>query len=377
MFINLSRDIFGITPDKGVVRQVSSFGMRKSRFAFGSLSEFDEKCVNLHPGEDFKCADIDGPGLICRIWITLPWKLNHGSLRNLVLRIYWDEEKEPSVCAPLGDFFGATFDRPVEFSSAYSSITSGAFLSFFPMPFNKRALIKVENQSHLPVTMFFYQITYLSLEESFGESTPFFHCMWKTSTMNRKDPPFVILEAVGRGFYLGCHLNMTGRGYPWGLNPITWQMPEGFGLGMLEGWEKIWIDGALEPQVHGTGGEDYFNGAWYFKSVPCTTLTHGVTLRSYLTRRVSCYRFHAEMPVWFNKDIRVTIDHGINNALPATYDGTAYWYQTEPHVAFEKLPPRKMRKPVGKYKNFLAMTAPIGYAGLALGARSVIRKIRG
>lgn len=376
MFINLAKDIFGITPDRGVTRQVSSFGKRKSRLAFGPLGEFDEKCVNLRPGEDFTCADIEGPGLISRIWITLPWKLNYGSLRNLVLKIYWDGEIEPSVCAPLGDFFGTTFDRPVEYSSAYLSITSGAFLSFFPMPFDKRALIKVENQSRMPVSMFFYQITYLSLEKPFGDSTPYFHCTWKTSTMSRKEPPFVVLEAAGKGFYVGCHLNMTGRGYPWGLNPVRWQMPEGFGLGMLEGWERIWIDGADDPQVHGTGGEDYFNGAWYFRNAPCATLTHGVTLRSYMTRRVSCYRFHAEMPIWFNRGIKITIDHGINNALAATYDGTAYWYQIEPHVAFEKLLPRRMRKPGGKYINFLAMCAPVGYAGLALGAGRVIRRAR-
>ncbi len=374
MFINLVKDVFGITPDKGVVQQVSSFGKRRSKLAFGSLAEFDEKCVNLRPGEDFTCADIEGPAVISRIWVTLPYRFHYGSLRNLVLRIYWDGEAEPSVYAPLGDFFGTTFDRPFEYSSAYLSITSGAFLSFFPMPFKSRAVIKVENQSRLPVSMFFYQITYLKLREPLGDSTPLFHCVWNRKTMKRKEDPFPVLEARGKGFYIGCHLNMTGNGYPWRLNPVLWQMPEGFGLGMLEGWERIWIDGADVPQVHGTGGEDYFNGAWYFKSVPCTTLTHGVTLRSYLTRRVSCYRFHAEMPVWFNSGVKVTIDHGINNALPATYEGTAYWYQSEPHEPFGEMPPAGQRRPQGRLKNLLIMGAPVGYAALGLGLGRLIKK---
>ena len=46
-------------------------------------------------------ADIDGSGIIRHIWLTCP----HGDWRCLILRFYWDEEKEPSIEAPLGDFF--------------------------------------------------------------------------------------------------------------------------------------------------------------------------------------------------------------------------------------------------------------------------------
>jgi hypothetical protein len=367
MFVNLSRELFGIGPSDGVTHQESSYGKRRDSWAFpGMVGEFQKKCLDLKAGETHVMADIEGPGLITRMWMTLPRRTNPGALRNLALKIYWDGEEDPSVLTPLGDLFGTTFARPREYVSAYTAITSGAYLCFFPMPFCGRATITVENQSRLPVHTFFYQVTYLKLEHDLESGTPYFHCLWHRETMERKGPPFTVLDANRRGYYMGCHLDMQGRGYPWRLNPLHIGMPEGYGLGMLEGWERIWIDGSGEPCVHGTGGEDYFNGAWYFTRVPSISLTHGVTQRRYDTRRVSCYRFHTEMPVQFNECIKVTIDHGLNNLLPAVYDGTAYWYQEEPHAPFDDLPEPGSRRPVGTALNRLIMTAPILYGATGI-----------
>ena len=51
-------------------------------------------------------ADIEGPGCIQSIWMA-PSR----SWRNLILRIYWDGEKEPSVECPIGDFFACGWDQ--------------------------------------------------------------------------------------------------------------------------------------------------------------------------------------------------------------------------------------------------------------------------
>ena len=377
MFVNLARDMLGIGPHDGTTRQVSSFG-RRERSRAGMAGAALEKCVDLHPGAPFVAADLEGPGLITRIWVTLPPLVNPGALRNVAVRIYRDGEDEPSVSLPRGDLFGATFARPIEFSSAWLSITSGAFVCLFPMPFRRRARVVFENQGTIALRIFFFQVTWLDVRRDLDTTVPYFHAAWRTSAMARGDEPFTVLDATGRGCYLGCHLDMQGLGYPWVANPLRWMIPEGFGMGMLEGWERMWIDRAPagEPDVHGTGGEDYFNGAWYFTSVPCTTPTHGVTRRSYARRQVSCYRFHAEMPVSFEKRILVTIDHGLNNALPARYDGAAFWYQSEPHAPIPDLPPARERQPSGGGKAMLTMSAPLLYAAAAasVGRRLLGRK---
>ena len=364
MFFNISHDLLGIGPGDGTTCQVSSYGRRTGGMP-GIVGEFQEKCVDIKPGERFTMADLEGPGVVTRIWMTVPRKINPGVLRNVALEVRFDDEPEPSVLTPLGDLFGTTFGSPRQYASAYLAITSGAYLCFFPMPFKRRAVFLLENQSALTVRMLFYQVTYLKLDRDLADRTPYFHCRWHRERCSRDSPPFTVLDSPGRGYYLGCHLDMQGRGYPWRLNPVHVQMPEGFGLGMLEGWERIWIDGAGEPNVQGTGGEDYFNAAWYFTRAPSTWLTHGVTQRRYDLRRVSCYRFHAEMPVSFSRGIKVTIDHGLNNRLPAVIDGTAYWYEEEPHRPFGPLPPAGERRPVGTAGNRIIMAAPLAYGAAA------------
>ena len=58
-------------------------------------------CIIVHANETVTLAEIDGPGAIQQIWITVypDW------WRSLVLRFYWDDEETPSIEVPLGDFF--------------------------------------------------------------------------------------------------------------------------------------------------------------------------------------------------------------------------------------------------------------------------------
>ena len=57
------------------------------------------------------------------------------------------------------------------------------------------------------------------------------------------------------------------------------------------------------------------------------------------------YVYHLENPVRFQKEIKVTIEHGHGNHLCNEMSSVAYWYQKEPHLRFGILP-RHKRKPV-------------------------------
>ncbi len=58
-------------------------------------------CINISAKATVVLADIDGPGAIQHIWITVDPRV----WRRLVLRFYWDNEATPSVEVPLGDFY--------------------------------------------------------------------------------------------------------------------------------------------------------------------------------------------------------------------------------------------------------------------------------
>ena len=58
-------------------------------------------CITLAGGSTTTLADVEGPGVIQHIWITVDPR----AYRDCVLRMYWEGEDAPSVETPLGDFF--------------------------------------------------------------------------------------------------------------------------------------------------------------------------------------------------------------------------------------------------------------------------------
>jgi hypothetical protein len=143
---------------------------------------------------------------------------------------------------------------------------------------------------------------------------------------------YVLLEADGRGHYVGCVLSIDH------LNPIpgfSW-----FG----EGDDMIFIDGeSWPPSLHGTGTEDYFGAAWGFPSGKYDGPYHGISLAGptsgplAYSGKWTIYRWHIEDPVCFERSIRVTIEHGHANCHANDYASVAYWYQREPHRPFPPL----------------------------------------
>ena len=70
-------------------------------------------CIpKIEAGETVTLGEIQGEGIIQHIWITVTDRTserNRYVLRDLVLRMYWDDEEDPSVECPLGDFFCCGF----------------------------------------------------------------------------------------------------------------------------------------------------------------------------------------------------------------------------------------------------------------------------
>jgi len=300
--------------------------------------------LTIEPWETRVLADIEGTGIIRHIWCTIASDDRY-YLRNIVLRMYWDGEPNPSVESPIGDFFGVGHGVAKHFISLPLTMTCDrGFNSYFPMPFSRRARIEVENQSDKPVRAFYYHIDYEVLP-GLDENMLRFHAKWRREnpTEAKEYPPgvegknltgednYLILEAYGRGKYVGCVISI------YGLKPGWWG----------EGDEMIFVDGEKwPPSIHGTGTEDYIGAAWGFK-FEFYGPYHGLPLKGNpdWTGASSMYRFHIEDPIYFRKSIRVTIEHGHANDRSDDWSSVAYWYQTEPHYEFTKLPPPELRRP--------------------------------
>lgn len=330
----------------------------------------------IPPGQSRVLADINGPGQITHIWLT-----QHKNYRECLLRFYWDGARRPSIDVPLGDFFCLGNGIANSFQSALftastnhpNTFNSGCALNcYVPMPFREHARVELVNQSREPQRQYFY-IDYETLEpRDFDDATGYFHAEFRRTnpfggwgSQVRVNSPeanvvnkgrrawennYVILETKGRGHYIGCNVSVTNfQGTWWG-----------------EGDDMIWVDGyKWPPDLHGTGSEDYFNQAWGMQ--PNAFLRNGSSVFESHTLPTgpvqqradggyqTSYVFHLENPVRFQKEIKVTIEHGHGNHLANEMSSVAYWYAARP-TAVATPPPVAKRLPVladnqGKWLN--------------------------
>src|SRR4051794_18160706 len=89
--------------------------------------------VRIEAGQTFELANITGPGAIQHIWMTPT-----GHNRFNILRIYWDDQPQPSVECPVGDFFASGWGPFGQISSLAVCVNPGsAFNCYWAMPFRR------------------------------------------------------------------------------------------------------------------------------------------------------------------------------------------------------------------------------------------------
>ena len=159
-------------------------------------------CVTMPAGSTLTLAEIDGPGVIQHIWITVAPR----AYRDSLLRMYRDGNENPSVEVPLGDFFCNGNAQRVNVVSLPINVNpSGGFNSYWPMPFRGAAKITLENQRWEDIHGLYYQVNYC-LTEVPAEAA-YFHAQWRRSITTRECPEHVILDGIqGKGQYVGTYL---------------------------------------------------------------------------------------------------------------------------------------------------------------------------
>jgi len=317
------------TEEVMLIEDVNAVWERKD----GALSAAAATCgelsmVSLAAGEVHEWFDLEGPGLLSAIVVKIAPSVDVSVtararlLRELVLRIYWDDSPRPSVDVPLGDFFcNGLFWRA--FSALPLGNIDGRFISRFPMPFASRARAELRNDGRTPVTV---GTAYAAGPLPDGLDRRF-HACW-TSSVSR-GVPHSVLGTRGEGHFVGCYLTAIGMDGTWTI---------------LEGDESIRVDGELVPSWHGTGLEDYFNGAWYYTGLFDLPL-HGLVEKAPI--RTDQFRFHLLDSIPFDKRIDIRFEFGDRNRARGYMSSTAYWYQrgisqdvrTLPDVAYRFPPP--------------------------------------
>jgi len=355
---------------RGVETRWYSFENPDGRRGEGGKTQAGRKGAanrTIQPGERAVLANVPGPGVVRRIWLTVPGRVE--TLRGWVVRMYWDGQERPSVEAPLQDFFGLPFARQAAFESALFSNPEGrSFNCVVPMPFRSRALLTITNESPSAAVLF-YDVD-VTVGDSLPEDVGCFHARYRRENPTTPKKDFEVLPRVeGRGRYLGANV---------GIRTTDHRRPLWFGEGEL----KVYLDDDSEwPTLVGTGTEDLVGSAWglgrfdhLYQGAPLTEEKDGVW---------GFYRYHVPDPVYFSKAVRVTLqqiaggsvaqlgalprerwpelvrnhqrfeppvtpspaDEGAweNFESPQDVCATAYWYQTLPSPRWPALEPYSER----------------------------------
>jgi hypothetical protein len=299
-------------------------------------------CVIIKAKTTFTIAEIDSAGSIQHIWMTPT-----GNWRYSILRFYWDGETTPSVEVPVGDFFGMGWGKYAPLNSLPVTVNPGsAFNCYWPMPFRKKCKITMENIDEKDMTLF-YQVDYVLTEVPIDAA--YFHAQFRRVNPLPFKTDYVLLDSVkGKGQYVGTYI-------AWGVHNNGW---------WGEGEIKFFMDDDGKfPTICGTGTEDYFCGSYDFDTerknssgllesnyTEFSTAYAGLhqVLRGdghySMAQRFGMYRWHITDPIRFEKNLKVTIQalgwHDGGRYLPLQDDiaSTVFWYQSEGHSAFPKLP---------------------------------------
>jgi hypothetical protein len=294
--------------------------------------------IRIKAGTTFTLADIEGPGAIQHIWMTPT-----GNWRYSIMRMYWDGETEPSIETPVGDFFANGWGRFEHVNSLAVCANPGSgFNCYWTMPFRKSTKITFENIDDKDMVLY-YQIDYTLTDVP--DSAAYLHAQFRRTNPLPDKTDFTIVDGiVGKGHFVGTTMC-------WGANSPGW---------WGEGEIKFFMDGDKEfPTICGTGTEDYFCGSYGFVKpgtsdyMPFSTAYAGMPhvykpeSNPLKQPRFGLYRWHITDPIRFHKDLRVTMQSlgwqsgGRYLHLKDDIASVAFWYQTEPHAKFPKLPPKE------------------------------------
>jgi len=286
----------------------------------------------LNANQTKSLADFDGPGCISHIWIVAgrPDGSMKMTSRKMVLRINFDDSKEPNVESPLGDFFGIMhgldyYDINTPFISV---MAANGYNCYFQMPFAKNAHIELVNGPEN--VSFFIQVDWERYPGQEMKEQRRFCAQWRRENpAQRYGDDYMLLDADGPGDLIGFFLGVR-------LYDNTDRWSHG-------GAENMYIDGMADhpAYIRGIGGEDAFgtSGGGVLHT-PDTHLYSGMPY--YYTadvgeargaQRVVGYRFYPIDRIHFKESIRFQFGSMANDLC-----SIAYWYQRGAPRRFTNLP---------------------------------------
>ena len=256
----------------------------------------------LQPGERVVLADLEGPAVMTRFWLTFDWPdrfhYEGAMLRNrsVLLEITWDDAETPAVAIPVSDFFCHPLGYDIPFENRWFADPVGrSSLCHLPMPFRRRATVAVVNHFERPVIVF-HDIRFQRGVEPHPDDG-YLHACFRRTIPDAPGPTHEILPTTrGRGRYLGTHMGIiTDR-----FNPLSWH--GGNMLFFLDGDDAF-------PSMMGASLDDYAGSAWLYEQCYMHRDSGLILSRSFTEGggHYGGYVYHQHDPIFFSSSCAVSV----------------------------------------------------------------------
>ncbi|MGD8452745.1 MAG: DUF2961 domain-containing protein [Phycisphaerae bacterium] len=238
--------------------------------------------------------------------------------RESQIRVRWDGHVYNDVQTPIGFLFAcpnqASDVRTLPVRVEPLPDGRARLTCNFPMPFWQQAEIVWQNKSSYRLGPLTARI-YIGPNELDPARGTYFTTLYRAGeTTYGRD--WLLYESPGTGWFVGVVQSMQNGHY-------------------CEGDEHFYIDGAISPQINGTGSEDYFLSCFWPNLLWCSPFAccaddiyiqgGGHIFGAY--RIPSAYaRFHLEAPIPFQAGIDARIQHGGLSQLRSDYRSLAFCY---------------------------------------------------
>jgi hypothetical protein len=274
-----------------------------------------DAAVTVAPGQTSTALDLNGTGAITLLKIKVPLpdsvEAKRNLLRQLTIRITWDDAASPAVWAPLGDFF-AEIGGAGNFATLPCGLADdGTFYCHWYMPYEKGAKIELGNDSSTPIPFSVHAVI-APLDVPIATLARF-HAKWhRDAFLPDRTPDWTLLTTTGTGRFVGTMLHVWNPGATW------WG----------EGDEKFFVDGEKFPSYFGTGSEDFFGYAWGSPG-RFVQAFHAQPLNENNCGHVDDMRWFIGDNVPFQKSFEGCIEKYFANGPvreQSTYADTSFWY---------------------------------------------------
>lgn len=272
--------------------------------------------TQLDAGRTLNLVRIDGAAHITALQLKLE-PSDRYTLRQTLIRIFWDDADKPAIEVPLGDFFGSPFGNTL-FESRFLTGKENGSVSTFPMIFRKSMRVELLNSGKIPLSNIQWRLSYKRLK-SVPPTARYFHAQW---TRHKSEPnkPFAIGKISGSGHVAGIAVALQN------------EKPD-FALFTADTTKvSLTIDNATEPKITANLSMFFGLGNPTPQDARANDLD-GITLVGQTIGRIGAYRWFLPDAVRFSQSARVEM------TFPATVDvsATLFWYQAAPTHASEPI----------------------------------------